>query len=68
MELIDARRSIRKFKQDPIPEAYIQELLEVARLAPSTRNLQSSRYIVIKGEEAKLTECMIPFLTKAPVA
>lgn len=73
MELIEAirsRRSIRKFKSDPIPEGYMTELIEAGRLAPSGTNLQPTRYVVIKSEEArsKLKECTpLPFVSSAPV-
>jgi nitroreductase len=39
-EAIEKRRSIRKFKQVSIPEEYIAELLNAARLAPSGCNAQ----------------------------
>lgn len=73
MELIEAiksRRSIRKFKPDAIPNNYIYELIEAARLAPSGTNLQPTRYVIIKSDEAKskLKECTpLPFVTEAPV-
>ncbi len=52
-EVIKKRRSIRKFKLDPIPEEKIRLLLESARLAPSGTNTQPWRFIVIKDEETK---------------
>ena len=73
MELIKAiqvRRSIRKFKSDPVPDHIIKELLEAARLAPSGSNLQATRYVVIKSqaERLKLIECTpLPFVAHAPV-
>lgn len=73
MKLLDAmqsRRSIRKFKPDPIPEGYINELIEAGRLAPSGTNLQPTRYVVIKSDEAKakLKECTsLSFVAAAPV-
>jgi nitroreductase len=73
MELLDAiksRRSIRKFKPDAIPENYITELIDSGRLAPSGTNLQPTRYVVIKSEEARarLNECTpLPFVAAAPV-
>ncbi|WP_312579360.1 nitroreductase family protein [Sedimentibacter sp. MB31-C6] len=69
-EAIQSRRSIRKFKTDPIPENYITELIEAGRLAPSGSNLQSTRYVIIKSEEAraKFAECTpLPFVTQAPL-
>ncbi|MEM2667010.1 MAG: nitroreductase family protein, partial [Candidatus Bathyarchaeia archaeon] len=35
IEVIKRRRSIRKFKPEPIPDAYLQEILECAILAPN---------------------------------
>jgi len=46
-EAIRSRRSIRKFKQDPVPKDVIDELLESARLAPSASNSQPWRFMVV---------------------
>lgn len=65
LEVIQNRRSIRKFK----PEEYIHQLIEAGRLAPSGTNLQPARYIVIKSEEArtKLKDCTpLPFVSATP--
>jgi nitroreductase len=73
MELIDAikaRRSIRKFRDDPVPDEIIDELLEAGRLAPSGSNLQPWRFIIVKSEEAKRElEGVTPyrFAVRAPV-
>ncbi len=69
LEVIQHRRSIRKFKPDEVPEEYIHQLIEAGRLAPSGTNLQPARYIVIKSEEArtKLKDCTpLPFVSAAP--
>jgi nitroreductase len=34
-EAIEKRRSIRKFKPDPVPDELINQILEAGRLAPS---------------------------------
>jgi len=52
-EAIKQRRSIRKFKPDPIPEEKIRLLLESARLAPSGTNIQPWRFIVVKDDDTK---------------
>ena len=70
IETIKARRSIRKFKTDPIPDEYIKELIEAGRLAPSGSNLQATRYVIIKSLEgrSKLAQCTpLPFVTRAPL-
>ena len=56
MELLDAmkaRRSIRKFKSDPLPEALVTQLIEAARLAPSGSNIQPTRLVVIKSDAVR---------------
>ena len=52
-EAIKKRRSIRKFKPNPIPEDKIRLLLESARLAPSGTNTQPWRFVVIKDNDTK---------------
>ncbi|GAB6179684.1 nitroreductase family protein [Desulfotomaculum defluvii] len=65
-----ARRSIRKFKPDPIPDSYVQEIIEAARLAPSGSNLQPTRFVVVKSDEARMRlneGTPMNFVSKAPV-
>ncbi len=45
---IQRRRATPHFKPDPVPEALLQELLELATLAPSGYNLQPWRFIVVR--------------------
>ena len=39
-ELVQTRRSVRGFKKEPVPRALIEEILEVAKRAPSSMNTQ----------------------------
>lgn len=50
MDLVQKRRSIRKYKGDLIPEEKLKNILEAARLAPSGANRQPWRFIVVKDE------------------
>jgi len=52
-EAIKQRRSIRRFKPDPVPDEYLREMLEAARLAPSGSNRQPWRFIVTTDAEEK---------------
>src|SRR3989337_760383 len=52
-EAIQKRRSIRRFKPDPVSDDLIQQLLESARLAPSGSNTQPWRFIVVKDAESR---------------
>ena len=53
-DAIERRRSIRKFKPDPVPEEHIEALLDAARLAPSGSNAQPWRFKVVKDSDTKL--------------
>jgi len=50
---IQSRRSIRKFRPDPIPEEHLDKVLEAARLAPSAGNRQPWRFVVVKDETTR---------------
>ncbi len=47
LEVIKTRRSIRKFKSDPIPDEVLDEILEAAIWTPSHRNSQPWEFAVI---------------------
>ncbi len=53
LELVKKRRSCRRFKPEPIPDEYIDNIIEVARWAPSGANAQPWEFIVVKKEELK---------------
>jgi nitroreductase len=46
-ELILSRRSVRKFRPDPIPEAVLNKTINAARLAPSAANRQPCEFVVV---------------------
>ncbi len=50
-EALKARISIRAFTSDPVPEALVREILDVARYAPSGGNLQPWKVIAVAGAE-----------------
>ncbi len=50
-EAIRGRRSVRKYKSDPIPEKTVRELLELAAWAPSGMNTQPWLFEVVEGKE-----------------
>jgi len=60
LQAIRTRRSIRHYKPDPIPEEEVNTALEAARWAPSWKNTQCWKFIVVKDEEkkAKLAETL----------
>jgi len=48
LELARKRYSVRKYEDRPVEEEKLQELLEVARVAPSAHNSQPTRLIVVR--------------------
>jgi F420 biosynthesis protein FbiB-like protein len=54
------RRSIRRFKPDPVTDSVIHNLLDTAVFAPSAHNRQPWRFAVVKGlsDKAKLADAM----------
>ena len=39
-ECVRARRTVRSYKPDPVPKEVIQEIIEIAKGAPSSMNTQ----------------------------
>ena len=50
---IQNRSSCREFSSKEIPSQYIKEILEAARYAPSPKNRQPWRFVVLRGEDKK---------------
>jgi nitroreductase len=58
MDIIKKRKSIRAYKDKPLPKDVVNSMLEAARYAPTARNLQQLEYKVItsKALMTKLSE------------
>ena len=56
LELASSRYSVRAYKPDPVEEEKLQQVLEVARLAPTAANKQAFQLVVIRtaGREEAL--------------
>ena len=71
MQAIRARRSIRNFQDRPVEEDKLLAVLEAGRLAPSAKNMQDWRFIVVRDETARsrLAEAARSqqFVAQAPV-
>ncbi|MHA2397008.1 MAG: nitroreductase family protein [Candidatus Thorarchaeota archaeon] len=50
-DVVEQRRSIRKYKEYDIPTEDLTKILEAARLAPSTNNSQPWRFVVVKDRD-----------------
>ena len=56
MEVIEAilsRRSIRRFKPEPLQEEHLKKILEAAQQAPSAGNKQPWHFIVVRDPDTK---------------
>jgi nitroreductase len=71
IEAIKKRRSIRRFKDQAVPEDVLKEILDCARLAPSAGNRQPWVFYVVKDPDVKqkLVEAALKqeFIGQAPV-
>jgi nitroreductase len=66
-EVLKNRRSVRAYTAEPVSEALLQELIEMAVLAPNGINLQPWRFIVITNQSllAELNVALLPVLRDA---
>lgn len=50
VENIKKRRSIRRYRPDPVPDDMVRTVLDAANYAPSAHNKQSWKFVVVRGE------------------
>lgn len=53
LQAIKTRRSIRKYRNDPVPQEELEKILDAGRWAPSASNLQPWKFIVLSDFEVK---------------
>jgi len=53
LELVRSRRSVRAFESRPVEAEKLETILEAARLAPTAKNLQDFRVLVIPTSKHK---------------
>ena len=54
LEVIRERRSVRRYNGDPVPEETLARVLEAARLAPSAKNIQPWKLVVVRDQATKI--------------
>jgi len=67
MELVRKRRSIRRYKSDPVPRKKLEYVLEAARLAPSWGNRQCWRFIVVTDKSKRKAISTREWVADAPM-
>ncbi|MDR0469887.1 MAG: nitroreductase family protein, partial [Peptococcaceae bacterium] len=53
-EVIFKRRSIRKYKSDPVEDKLLEQVLEAGRAAPTASNSQDWYCIVVRNAEMRV--------------
>jgi nitroreductase len=70
-EVIRTRRSVRSYRDDPIPEDVLNRVLEATRIAPSGSNRQPWKFILVTDEllrQKMVSACNNQkFVAEAPV-
>jgi nitroreductase len=60
-DAIRARRMVRAFARRPVPRATVDDLLDLARRAPSAGNTRPWHFVVLEGDEtARLWDVTLP--------
>lgn len=52
-KVLKKRRSVRKYKDDPVPREAVLKVLEAARIAPSAAHRQPWHFIVVEDAEVR---------------
>lgn len=52
-QTINARRSIRSYRPDPVPDDVFNRVMEAARLAPSAKNIQPWKFITVRDPKVR---------------
>lgn len=69
LDAIKTRRSIRRFKNQPVPAELIQQIIEAGRWTPTAKNAQDVSYIVLQNEKEKYEKTAVRFFKKLlPIA
>jgi nitroreductase/NAD-dependent dihydropyrimidine dehydrogenase PreA subunit len=63
-QLVRSRRSVREFRDEPVPQALVSEIIDVARWAPSAVNRQPVHWLVIQtpAEVKRLAGLVVDYL------
>ena len=51
LDFLSKRHSVRRFKEDMVPQADIDKIIKAASLAPSGKNIQNWHFVVVKNKE-----------------
>jgi nitroreductase len=63
-DVFQQRRSVRKYKSDPVPQEHILKVIDAARMAPTSGNQQPWKFLVIQ-DKYKINELKEACIKKA---
>ncbi|MDF1615118.1 nitroreductase family protein [Desulfurivibrio dismutans] len=63
-QLLRSRRSTRNYKDKPVPREVLNELLDISRWAPSVKNAQPTKWLVIESaaEKRRMIELTVDWM------
>ncbi len=64
IECIKTRRSVRRYTDESIDKELMNSIIDVARMAPTWKNTQTIRYVVVQDKaviERIMTDCLLGF-------
>lgn len=71
LKVLKERRSIRRYKKEEVPENIVKDIIDCARFAPTARNIQPWKFVVITDSNLKSKIARIcdygKFIAEAPV-
>jgi len=67
MDVVTKRRSIRRYKPEPVPDDVLNKILEAARIAPSAGHRQPWHFIVVKDAPTKKQLGVSQWAAEAPL-
>lgn len=75
LDIIQTRRSIKKYNSQNVSEQHLKKILEAARWSPSARNKQVWKFIIVKdknikkeiGDTAKYYFYRLSYVSNAPI-
>ena len=69
LEVIRFRRSIRRFKQEPVPNEVIDQILEAGTLTHTAKNMQDVSFTVLEKEKNRIEQMAVSVFKKIkPIA
>ena len=68
LECIKTRRSVRRFTEEPVTPEQVAEVVAAAAYAPSWKNTQIARYILVEDAQKRekiASDCVLDFTYNA---